>query len=227
MSEQTGQSAGTGNTGSQGGDASGGNGDGGQTFVSSLPQDIQGHEQIASFDSAEGLARGYLELHGKHTELSGKVPVVPETPAAYEFSYPDGFTPNEQAMSQIREQAHKLGMTQEQAQAYVTSRINAQVAKQQADKRAYEKAAGELKAEWGDDFEANTQAAQRALENLASEEVRAEINRLGLGKNPMFVRFFHNLSTVLSEDQFTRASRSAGPKPEVGPDGKRILSYSS
>ena len=42
-------------------------------FLESLSEDIRGNEHLASFDSAEGLAKAHIETIGNATDFKGQL----------------------------------------------------------------------------------------------------------------------------------------------------------
>ena len=92
---------------------------------------------------------------------------------------------------------------------------------------ALDAAVKSLKDNWGDKYEENATLADNALHKLTSPEFRKLLIATGLNDNPLVVHTFHNLGTVLSEDQFVSAERKAKggrPKTEAG---KPMLDFPS
>lgn len=210
----------------------GGGGDkGGGEFLATLPEAVRDNEAFSGMESLEGLANTYAELHGKHSELQGKVPQLPESVEGYEAEAVEGFTLNQDRVNEFRAKAHELGLTQAQFQGIIQAELERGVTvrtslqKQRQD--ALDTAVNALKTEWGDKYEENVQTAESALNKLTGEEFRALLKTTGLNDNPIVVHTFHNLGTVLSEDQFVSAQRKAQGGRPTGETGKPRLQFES
>jgi hypothetical protein len=127
-------------------------------------------------------------------------------PAAVEyepFQLPEGMTADEEILGEFKTLAKEKGLSQEDAQKFVA--IQAKVAeKQQAAVQA-------MKAQWveasktdkefgGDALEENLGVAKRALDTLATPQLRQLLNESGLGNHPEVIRHFVRVGKAISED---------------------------
>ena len=217
-------------SGGQGGGADGGGGAAaeGNTFLSSLADDIRGDASLQKFDSVDALAREHVNLQG----LIGRKGVIlpgedateddlnrfytelgrPEKPEDYDFK---AFAPPEDLpwdpalQDQMMPSFHKHGLTQAQAAGILadyaemmgggfTDRLGV------AD-QAKETTTGTLKELWGDSFddrlaEANSAVKEGFGEHLdAAKELVLEDGTPVLS-HPLIAQAFQQLGAVMGED---------------------------
>jgi hypothetical protein len=129
-------------------------------FLSSLGEDLSGHESLANIADAQTLAKSYIEAQ----DALGGAMKPPETADAYsEVTAPDGVTLNDDAVNGFKAVAHELGLSDEAYgkvvgyQLDMIKQANDAIAKENADTIAA------LKQEQGDAFEDNVVKANQAL----------------------------------------------------------------
>jgi hypothetical protein len=195
-----------------------GNTDG--NWYDSLPADV--HEHVKGFDSAEALAKGFIET-------KGKIPVIPENKDSYEHKPEEGTTLEEAEqkefdtmVNQVKGYAESIGMTQDQfTKAVVLQQRIAGERKAKVQKFIQEQV-DSLKKEWGADFEANMKKADDLVGKIFPDEFKDFLKKSRLDHNADFVRGVFNLTKLVSEDAIIK---SGGGEPEkdknIGEDGIR------
>jgi len=128
-------------------------------------------------------------------------------PEAYEFKAAEGVDLDTDALKDFEPVARELNLTNEQAQKLVDAypKILAGVQQRQADawQATTEQWAADVKADkeiGGDKLTGNLSAAQRALEQFGSPELKEYLNTTGLGNHPDLVKTFIKIGKAMSED---------------------------
>lgn len=143
----------------------------------------------------------------------------PAAPESYQFTYPEGYTPDDAALGEITGVFKELGLTQEQAQKlveYDAKRMSSATSPEAQQAAAIEHRnaqvaqwEGEIKADkelGGANLDASIQIAQKALASYGSPELSAMLKQSGLGSHPEIVRFFHKVGKELSEGSLHRTT---------------------
>jgi hypothetical protein len=108
------------------------------------------------------------------------------------------------------DEAFKHGLTKSQALAL---KVGWDGLREQAETHARNEAAKAvvlLQKAWGDSYDTNMAAANKAISTFGSPELVAELERTGFGRNPHMVKFVHNLAKLLSEDSFITGATGGG-----------------
>lgn len=129
-------------------------------------------------------------------------------PEKYEFKPAEGQELDAAALEQFEPIARELNLTNEQAQKMVDlygMKIMPMVQKQQAEawQKQTEGWAETVKADkeiGGDKLTANLSAAQRALDQFGTPELKEYLNATGLGNHPDLVKTFVKIGKAMSED---------------------------
>ncbi|EOJ5644274.1 peptidase [Escherichia coli] len=128
-------------------------------------------------------------------------------PEKYEFTAGEGVELDTEALKDFEPVARELNLTNEQAQKLVDAypKILAGVQQRQADawQKQTEGWAETVKADkeiGGDKLTANLSAAQRALDQFGSPELKEYLNATGLGNHPDLVKTFVKIGKAMSED---------------------------
>lgn len=129
-------------------------------------------------------------------------------PEKYEFQAAEGVELDNAALEQFEPIARELNLTNEQAQKMVDlygTKIMPMVQKQQAEawQKQTEGWAETVKADkeiGGDKLTANLSAAQRALDQFGTPELKEYLNATGLGNHPDLVKTFVKIGKAMSED---------------------------
>lgn len=194
-----------------------------------LPDDLKQHEALKPFSSVADVAKALIEVRSK-------VPEVPEKPDGYEFTLPDaeaGTAVGDAEKIEVARLAHKLGLTNAQANALLVERrdiIRANARRQvEASKEFREKSERELKVELGAKFDETIAAARKAAERLAPEAIKEVMRATGIGNHPAFVKWFAALSRAIGEDVLIEgtAGHAAGrQKKNIDPvTGQPMLAF--
>lgn len=128
-------------------------------------------------------------------------------PEAYEFKPAEGVELDTEALKDFEPVARELNLTNEQAQKLVDAypKILAGVQQRQADawQATTEQWAADVKADkeiGGDKLTGNLSAAQRALDQFGTLELKEYLNTTGLGNHPDLVKTFIKIGKAMSED---------------------------
>ena len=137
-------------------------------------------------------------------------------PEKYEFKPAEGQELDTAALEQFEPIARELNLTNEQAQKMVDlygTKIMPMVQKQQAEawQKQTEGWAETVKADkeiGGDKLTANLSAAQRALDQFGTPELKEYLNATGLGNHPDLVKTFVKIGKAMSEDGMVTGKES-------------------
>lgn len=136
-----------------------------------------------------------------------KDPQQTGSPEQYDFQSREGVELDTEALKDFEPVARDLNLTNEQAQKLVDAypKILAGVQQRQAEawQKQTEDWAAAVKADktiGGDRLTANISAAQRAIDQFGSAELKEYLNGTGLGNHPELVKFCVNVGKSLSED---------------------------
>lgn len=128
-------------------------------------------------------------------------------PEKYEFQTGEGVELDTDALKDFEPVARELNLTNEQAQKLVDAypKILAGVQQRQADawQATTEQWAADVKADkeiGGDKLNGNLSAAQRALDQFGTPELKEYLNTTGLGNHPDLVKTFIKIGKAMSED---------------------------
>ncbi|EAW6820244.1 peptidase [Salmonella enterica subsp. enterica serovar Typhimurium] len=129
-------------------------------------------------------------------------------PEKYEFKPSEGQELDTGALEQFEPIARELNLTNEQAQKMVDlygTKIMPMVQQQQAEawQKTTEQWAADVKADkdiGGDKLTANLSAAQRALAQFGTPELKEYLEGTGLGNHPELVKTFIKIGKAMSED---------------------------
>ena len=158
---------------------------------------------------------------------------VPDKPDAYKFS---DFKPPKGMESMydptmepwFKDQAHKLGLTQEQAnglfKAYTdgfteratkmtVAAAEAQKAKEIEVTQQKQAAMDELKKEWGNKFDENLVVMNRALETFGTLDFKKYMDESGFGNDPRIVKVFYTIGKAMMDDKGVFGDRPINQPP--------------
>ena len=136
-------------------------------------------------------------------------------PEKYEFQAGEGVELDTEALKDFEPVARELNLTNEQAQKLVDAypKILAGVQQRQAEawQAQTEQWAADVKADkeiGGDKLTANLSAAQRALDQFGTSELKEYLNNTGLGNHPDLVKTFVKIGKAMSEDGMVTGKES-------------------
>ncbi|HFE3481516.1 TPA: peptidase [Enterobacter hormaechei] len=128
-------------------------------------------------------------------------------PEKYEFTAGEGVELDSEALKDFEPVARDLNLTNEQAQKLVDAYPKILAGVQQRQAEAWQKQtegwAETVKADkeiGGDKLTANLSAAQRALDQFGTPELKEYLNATGLGNHPDLVKTFVKIGKAMSED---------------------------
>ncbi|EMF0895824.1 peptidase [Enterobacter hormaechei] len=128
-------------------------------------------------------------------------------PEKYEFTAGEGVELDSEALKDFEPVARDLNLTNEQAQKLVDAYPKILAGVQQRQAEAWQKQtegwAETVKADkeiGGDKLTANLSAAQRALDQFGTPELKEYLNSTGLGNHPDLVKTFVKIGKAMSED---------------------------
>ncbi|WP_410738785.1 peptidase [Citrobacter freundii] len=137
-------------------------------------------------------------------------------PEKYEFKPAEGQELDAAALEQFEPIARELNLTNEQAQKMVDlygTKIMPMVQQQQAEawQKTTEQWAADVKADkeiGGDNLTGNLSAAQRALAQFGTPELKEYLEGTGLGNHPELVKAFIKVGKAMSEDGMVTGKES-------------------
>ncbi|EDT1794292.1 peptidase [Salmonella enterica subsp. enterica] len=137
-------------------------------------------------------------------------------PEKYEFKPAEGQELDAAALEQFEPIARELNLTNEQAQKMVDlygSKIMPMVQQQQVEawQKTTEQWAADVKADkeiGGDKLTSNLSAAQRALAQFGTPELKEYLEGTGLGNHPELVKAFVKVGKAMSEDGMVTGKES-------------------
>ncbi|EPO5323022.1 MULTISPECIES: peptidase [Citrobacter freundii complex] len=138
------------------------------------------------------------------------------SPEKYEFKPAEGQELDAAALEQFEPIARELNLTNDQAQKMVDlygSKIMPMVQQQQAEawQKTTEQWAADVKADkeiGGDNLTGNLSAAQRALAQFGTPELKEYLEGTGLGNHPELVKAFVKVGKAMSEDGMVTGKES-------------------
>lgn len=136
-------------------------------------------------------------------------------PEKYEFTAGEGVELDTEALKDFEPVARELNLTNEQAQKLVDAYPKILAGVQQRQAEAWQKQtegwAETVKADkeiGGDKLTANLSAAQRALDQFGTPELKEYLNATGLGNHPDLVKTFVKIGKAMSEDGMVTGKES-------------------
>lgn len=170
------------------------------TLLGGAPQET---ENRPSENPPEG---GVPDGAGERPSENGDKPQQPVVPEQYEFKPPEGMEFDEATIGVYAEAAREAGLSQEAADI-VLNKIAPHLAQQQAARLA------EARNDWaqqsradaefgGEKLDENLAVAKKAVEALASPELKTLLEQSGLGNHPEIIRLFYRAGRSLSQDGF-------------------------
>lgn len=222
------------------------------TWMEQLPDDLKSNDNLTGFATIGDLGKSYLDLQGKSVN-SIQIPGDganddarstffnklgrPDKPEGYEFKRPDmpeGTNYDEDMENKFRDEAHKLGMNQTQAEGaykhFIGQILAANETIQGNAEQTREKAINELQGVWGEEFDGNCEIATRAFMEFADEDQKQLFVDSKLGDNPLIIKLFHEIGTkLLDHNIITGEPADTTNKDErpIGIDGMPVISYPS
>lgn len=183
---------------------------GGETILTTQP--TPGTDGAAEGQGADG-----GEGQGKAPEANKDDQA--KAPAEYtDFAMPEGMQVDAAMLGQFKPIAQELGLSQEQAQKFVSLYAE----KMKGDAAAGVKAWADQMQAWGDtarvdkefggaQFDANLGLAKQALDKFGTPELSTYLNEFGAGNHPEVIRLFYRIGKAISDDAFHQGSGAGKP----------------
>ena len=183
--------------------------------MESLPDDIRHEPVLKNFKSWDALAKSYVHANrklgvpsdqlmqipqGENADWNGVYKAMgrPDTPDQYELNGTGEMADN------FRNQAHQLGLSQQQASELMNWYSEVQSGGDSSDDEDFASEqvqwVADLQKEWGDSYIKNTKLAERAFRQFGSEDALEVMNATGLGSHPSLVKMFSQIGQFLAED---------------------------
>lgn len=138
-------------------------------------------------------------------------------PEKYEFQAAEGVELDTESLKEFEPVAREMNLTNEQAQKLVDvyPKILAGVQQRQVEawQQTTEQWAADVKADkeiGGDKLPSNLSAAQRALDQFGTPELKTYLNDTGLGNHPDLVKAFVKIGKAMSEDKVVSGGHDSG-----------------
>lgn len=206
----------------------------GNDFLNLIPEDIRQHPSLSPIKDVENLARSYV--NAQRLIGADKIPMPvnptdedldriysklgrPETPDQYGISA-DGNIITEERATEYADIAHKLRLTPDQAKGvldyYRSVTENDMTTMANTNAQAMEQSAAALQAEWGDNYDAKMQSAQKVVDQFGAGNIMEMQLADGtkVGNHPDVIRAFAKIAdfrqTVTSEDTVSEGTSSMG-----------------
>ena len=155
----------------------------------------------------------------------------PEKPEEYEIQVPDGVTADPKFVGDFKKLSYESGLSKEQvgkvAGWYLQQQVESAAALERAKTERLEKSIGELKKEWGAEYDAKLDKANQAVARMVDDATYDYMKGIGLTTDAKMVRFFYKLSEAISEDAFVPPAGGAPKQPALTPGGNPMLSFPS
>lgn len=218
------------------GDGSGGGGGGGNTFLASLPTELQQEGSLATFKDAGTLAKSYVEaqklIGSKRIALPGEKASDtewdafynsigrPETADKYEIpqvALEPEIKLDEAKVGLTKKELHKLGLTPRQASGVMKHYLenlneSFKLTKAATASQGTQATAG-LRQEWGDAFDSNVEVARSVIKKFGDAETSKFLDDSGLGNNVQLVKMLQKIGASILEDTGRRGGDAGGSLP--------------
>ncbi len=201
----------------------------GETWLSSLPDELKTNPSLTKFKEPVEVFRSYVSLEKKIGEKGiikpkDDAPLEewnkyyadlgrPETPDAYEIGRPEGlpdeFPYSEELEGQFKKWAHEAGLTAKQTKELFNKYIQLNISEYEKASKIIGEAKGKaeevLRSEWGDNYDTNLELARKARRQFAPDHgPEWEQLEFGLGNNPTMVKMFTNIGARMSEGELVK-----------------------
>ena len=217
------------------------------TWKESISEVYRNDPNIEKFTEIDALAKSYINS----TRMIGQDKMIvpnknftedqwnefydkvgrPETPDKYNLSFKSEVAPvDEGQIKTFAENAHKLGLTTEQAQGvldYYNNTVEASAKQQQVDLETSQAQSQQLlREEWGKNYEGNLKrAAGVAKANLSAEVLDLQMrDGSRLGDNVDVIKGFAKIANLLSEDKIVATeSETQMPNKDIETEISQII----
>ena len=218
-----------------------------KSWKETISEEYRNDPNIAKFTEIDALAKSYINAtrmigtdkvaipnknftEDQWNEFYNKVG-RPETPDKYNLSFKsDNFPTDEGQIKTFQENAHKLGLSTDQAQGildYYKNLTESSAKQQQVDLETSQAQSQQLlKEEWGKNYEANLKrAAGVAKANLSPKVLDLQMqDGSRLGDNVDVIKGFAKIANLLSEDKIVATeSETQMPNKDIETEISQII----
>ena len=189
-----------------------------ENWRDSLPADIKDEPSLKTFNDIGVFAKSFI--HAQKQIGVDKVPIpnkhfteedwsnfyekigVPKDAKYYQLDV-DKTTMNETLLNAFKETSIKEKLFPKQSQALLKSTMDSltQIATQAREKQKTESESrmNDLKKEWGQAFDQNTQFAHLAFKKFGDESLKSFLDESGFGNDPRVIKMFSKVGEILRE----------------------------
>jgi hypothetical protein len=152
-------------------------------------------------------------------KLGGDQESKPSVPEKYEFRAPEGLRLDDAVLGAFSEVAKELALPQDAAQKVIDKMAPVFAARQAEQLKAlsesWVQASVADKEFGGEKIAEHLAVAKKALDELATPELRKLLDETGLGNHPEVIRVFYRAGKRLSEDTVVGGRRTASPTGDI------------
>lgn len=211
----------------------GGGGGGGADWRESLPPEYKADAALKDVPDVTTLAKNYINtksLVGRSVALPGENATPEERSAFYaklgrpekpeQYEGPKDFKPHKALqidntqLDGFRKTFHELGIPKKAGERLIADYLNTMntnvAAMEQAREQETQRVMAELDKEWGTNKDGNIKIALQAVERFGGTELKQFFDETGIGNNPVLIKMFHKIGTMVSEDRSAGGGGSGG-----------------
>jgi hypothetical protein len=179
-------------------------------------------EPVVDTPDPEGVADTEVEKQELVKDKDSPADTSIEAPDKYEdFEFPEGYSPNPEAVSKATDLFKELNLNQAQAQKLVSLNIEHQKSEQDRSTKAWTDTMAEWKSSASNDKEfgganltASLGTAKTAVDSFGSAEFKEMLELTGVGNHPEMVRFLVKVGKVVQDDKILQGSGTTGSPPD-------------
>jgi len=169
-------------------------------------QALQAHKEVGSrvrLPGPDAKPEDLQAFRGKLKE-TGHFEFAPDGPDKYTILKPDMLPPRvewlDEKVAKFREVAHRLGITQKQAEGLLAFDMEIETARGARLQLNVDDGVKYLKEKWGDSYEAKAELAKDAVKSMCTDEQMAALTASGFDSNPVLMQFFAKVGEKFQED---------------------------
>lgn len=157
----------------------------GDTWLSSLGDDLKGNERLQGFKSVGDLANAFVNMK--------TAPEIPESKDGYKL-------PADLKIKGLKTLAHENGISQNQLDAILKYNSDINLANLQAISDHRKSKSAELKETWGEKFETRTTRASEVVNRFDKDgDLGKFLKSTNMADNPKILRFLNRIGREVGE----------------------------
>lgn len=164
----------------------------------------------------EGAVETKPEAKTEEGKPEAKPTDKPAAPEAYtDFKAPEGIELDTEVLGDLKTLGKELGLSQENAQKVFDLGLKMQQRQGEAWQAQMAKWVDEAKADkefGGEKFAENLALVQKAVTQFGSPDLKAYLDKTGLGNHPEMVKTFYRIGKAISADGFVPGGKNTSPK---------------